>query len=290
VINTYLWLTKVPKILIRMKVCYSLAILGVLRTTALGAAIIRPSSTFYTRESLPTGPFSTVLLPTGALPTDTFAPVRRQEHNNPNPAATSPFPFAPGDPSSTPGANGGSLGGGPFIAYSGPSSSFPPISQWVSFETLWSRSAPEMQAAGNSDSENSLIKSAILTVSTSCGVDSRAILATIMQESGGNVRVTSTHNGVGNPGLMQSHAGMNFNPADPEGSILQMVRDGAEGTSSGDGLKQTLAAQNGDYYEAFRKYNSGSVNRAELNDGMGATALYVQQMANRLMGAVSFTG
>lgn len=84
---------------------------------------------------------------------------------------------------------------------------------------------------------------------------------------------------------MQSHNGVEFNPNDPAGSILQMIRDGTEGTKDGPGLKQ-LHAQYGDYYSAFRAYNSGSVNANDLNDPVGATNTYVQSAANRLMGHV----
>lgn len=56
-----------------------------------------------------------------------------------------------------------------------------------------------------------------------------------MQESGGKVRVGITNDGVSNPGIMLSHACVAFDPMDPQGSILQMVRDGTEGTASGDG-------------------------------------------------------
>lgn len=84
---------------------------------------------------------------------------------------------------------------------------------------------------------------------------------------------------------MQSHNGAEFNPKDPAGSILQMIRDGTEGTKDGDGLKQ-LKAKYGNYYEAFRGYNSGSVNKKDLNDPMGATASYVKDAANRLMGHI----
>jgi hypothetical protein len=84
---------------------------------------------------------------------------------------------------------------------------------------------------------------------------------------------------------MQSHNGVEFNPKDPAGSILQMIRDGTEGTKDGDGLKQ-LHKKYGNYYEAFRGYNSGSVNKADLNDPVGATASYVRDAANRLMGHV----
>ena len=83
---------------------------------------------------------------------------------------------------------------------------------------------------------------------------------------------------------MQSHNGVEFNPNDEQGSILQMIRDGTEGTPFGDGLKQTLAKQ-GNYYAAFREYNSGSVDPNNLSNGLGATNSYVSDMANRLMGA-----
>jgi hypothetical protein len=62
-----------------------------------------------------------------------------------------------------------------------------------------------------------------------------------------------------------------------------MVRDGTEGTREGDGLKQCYARY-GNYYSAFRAYNSGSINAGDLNDPVGATASYVRDVANRLMG------
>ena len=180
--------------------------------------------------------------------------------------------------------NGGGPGGpsSGYVPYSGPASNFPNPSSWASFETLWSQNSTLM-ALNDSPSEVGFIKAAIEKVAPESGIDARVILCIIMQESGGNVRVGTTNNGVGNPGIMQSHAGVAFNPSDPRGSILQMVRDGTEGTSSGDGLKQ-LYARYHNYYEAFRGYNSGSVNKNNLNDPVGATGTYVQSVANRLMG------
>jgi hypothetical protein len=40
-------------------------------------------------------------------------------------------------------------------------------------------------------------------------------------------------------------------------------------------------------YPALREYNSGSVNASNLSDGMGATASYVSDIANRLTGWVN---
>ena len=180
------------------------------------------------------------------------------------------------------GASGGSTVGGGYVSYSGPASNFPDPSTWASYEQLWSQNS-SLMALNDSPSEVGFIKAAIEQVAPESGIDARAILCVIMQESGGNVRVGTTNNGVGNPGIMQSHAGVAFNPSDPQGSILQMVRDGTEGTSSGDGLKQ-LYARYHNYYEAFRGYNSGSVDQNDLNDPVGATGTYVQSVANRLMG------
>ena len=180
------------------------------------------------------------------------------------------------------GSSSGSSVGGGYVAYSGPASNFPNPDTWASYDILWSQNSTLM-ALNDSPSEVDFIKAAIEQVAPESGIDARAILCIIMQESGGNVRVGTTNNGVGNPGIMQSHAGVAFNPSDPQGSILQMVRDGTEGTSSGDGLKQ-LYARYQNYYEAFRGYNSGSVDQNDLNDPVGATGTYVQSVANRLMG------
>ncbi|KAL8837554.1 MAG: hypothetical protein Q9176_005610 [Flavoplaca citrina] len=199
-----------------------------------------------------------------------------------NNGSDKPSPPPSGGNGSIVGATGGSNGGGDFIPYSGPASAYPDPSQWASYTFLWAQNS-RLMLLNSSPHEVFLIHRSIETVSASSGIDVRCILIIIVQESGGNVRVNSTNNGVHNPGLMQSHNGVGFNAADPEGSILQMVRDGTEGTVHGDGLMQLLERY-GNYYEAFRGYNSGSVNKSDLNDPVGATGNYVQKAANRLMG------
>ena len=184
---------------------------------------------------------------------------------------------------SIPGYQGGSGGGGGYEQYSGPASSFPDRGSWASYDFLW-QSNERLMKFHDSDEEIGFVRTAIMTVATEAGVDIRAILCIVVQESGGNVRITSTNNGINNPGLMQSHNGVSFDPNDPQGSILQMVRDGTTGTGSGDGLKQCIDKSGGSYYEAFRMYNSGSVNHDDMNDPVGATASYVRDAANRLMG------
>lgn len=140
------------------------------------------------------------------------------------------------------------------------------------------------------------IKSSILNISSVYAVDARFILAIIMQESSGCVRVITTSWSVTNPGLMQSHAGSgtcNLNnvvqdPC-PASEIYQMIVDGTAGTSSGDGLVQCLQETGvGDvsmYYRAARIYNGGygSYNPDDLGTGC-CTLCYASDVANRLLG------
>lgn len=116
----------------------------------------------------------------------------------------------------------------------------------------------------DSDTEIALIKSSIETVACEPGVDVRIILCIIIQESGGNIRSLKTDNGVRNPGIVQTHNGVVFEPGEPAGSILQIVRDGTTGTKDGDGLKQCFVHQ-GNWYAAFREYKirSGQSGRYE---------------------------
>lgn len=179
---------------------------------------------------------------------------------------------------------------------------WPSQDAWGSWDELWSvNSALMKQTCGwnnygveNSDEEIANINNAISQVSGETGVDKRFILAVVMQESKGCVRATTSYNGVVNPGLMQSHngsgtcAGVSPCPAE---MILQMIRDGTAGTQHGDGLKQThekTVALLGDnsraWYAAARMYNSGSVDYSNLNNGLGSTACYAQDIANRLTG------
>ncbi len=189
---------------------------------------------------------------------------------------------SPPPPDTIPGSTGGTNGGGGYVEYSGSASHFPNPSEWQKYSLLW-KSNSLLMKFNDSDSEIALIKSSIETVARGSGVDVRVILCIIIQESGGNVRVPVTDNGVRNPGIMQTHNGVEFNPSDPAGSILQMVRDGTTGTKDGDGLKQCFQHQ-GNWYAAFREYNSGQVNQGEMNDPQGATPGYVRDTANRLMG------
>jgi LysM repeat protein len=210
------------------------------------------------------------------------------EAANPN---TDPNDLQIGATLNLPSGNGTGNGiGGGYVAYSGPASNFPDPSTWVSFDALWQYNMGLMANNGDDSYQIELVKQSILTAASESGVDPRCILCIIMQESGGWVLVPATNNGVRNPGIMQSHDGVAFDPSDQKGSILQMVRDGTEGTYNdssdpGPGLQQLLH-QYQNYYKSFRAYNSGRVNENNLSDGLGSTDSYVADVANRLQGHV----
>ncbi|KAJ5533385.1 hypothetical protein N7494_009937 [Penicillium frequentans] len=181
---------------------------------------------------------------------------------------------------------------------------WPGIDQWLeSFGAMFENNKAIMSAScsqwglpNNSDDETNSIKDAILQVEQSSGVDARFILSIVMQESKGCVRVQTTDNGVINPGLMQSHDGSGSCNSDgniqnpcPRSEILQMIRDGVEGTPDGPGLKALIAQEGGStdadsFYKAARAYNSGAVaSSGNLGQGI-ATHCYASDIANRLMG------
>lgn len=81
----------------------------------------------------------------------------------------------------------------------------------------------------NSATETANIKSAIEKVAKESKVDHRFILAVVLQESKGCVRVPTTANSVSNPGLMQSFQGTGTcygKSTCPDSEIVQMIRDG----------------------------------------------------------------
>lgn len=146
----------------------------------------------------------------------------------------------------------------------------------------------------------------IKAVANDTNVDPRFILAIMMQESKGCVRVQTTYGSNSNPGLLQSHSGPNscvgIDPC-PASTIYGMIQDGVGGTPSGDGLAAIMdqlqagnatnelnfgndTSQTQMYYRAARMYNSGSISpTGDLGLGV-ATHCYASDIANRLLGWV----
>lgn len=162
-----------------------------------------------------------------------------------------------------------------------------------------------------SDSELKALRNAIQYVAYEARVDHRFILAIVMQESLGCVRVYTTNNGVVNRGMLQGHAGNStcnsgtlsspgkvLNPC-PDVQIYGMIQDGVGGTMAGDGLAAILntattkmraagvmidGGNARTHYIAARQYNSGSVNVSNLGYGFTAVNCYASDIANRLTG------
>ena len=225
-----------------------------------------------------------------------------QQPNSQHGSHPQPAPPPPPPPAEPPAGGGGHAQPASPQSYTGPSSSFPPSSKWVQFEDMWQINEPtitQKQASGqtNTPQQVQFIKQAILQVAKESGVDERVILGVMMQESNGDVHAgsTSSADGVGNPGLMQSHQGVSFKEQDQQGSILQMIRDGVTGTKAGDGIKQCIEHQGGDVFAGVREYNSGSnaVHKENLSDvtangsGHFGVTSYASDIANRLMGVPS---
>ncbi|KAF2170466.1 hypothetical protein M409DRAFT_19287 [Zasmidium cellare ATCC 36951] len=181
--------------------------------------------------------------------------------------------------------------------YQGTASNFPNHTLWISFEDMWNNNVNNIQqscgwlkyGADDSDKEIQDIYNAIQDRANASLVDHRLILALVLQESHGCVRVphTTSYGGVKNTGLMQAHDGHEYNSRHMDKSIRYMVQDGTQGTKKGDGLVQVLNMY-GNPYSAARAYNSGLIPKSgDLSESGGATACYVSDVANRLTGWVN---
>ena len=165
------------------------------------------------------------------------------------------------------------------------------------------QSCTQFGFANNSPTEITSIYNAIQSVAAGTHVDQRFILAVILQESGGCVRVPTTFGSVPNPGLMQDHDGdatcwsssagkVVVQDPCPASTIIQMIQEGTGGTASGDGLAQCLneagSTDVSAFYKAARIYNSGSIAPSgDLGQGV-ATHCYASDIANRLTGWVQY--
>lgn len=185
------------------------------------------------------------------------------------------------------------------------SQGWPSTQKWIAdFEDMWesnqevmkSSCTPQGWGEDNSEAEIKDIKTAIGEVSKESGLDARYILAIVMQESNGCVRVKTTDNGVINPGLMQSHNGKSScndasgtNPISPcpYEQIHGMISDGTTGPGGLHACFEEYKAGDDSttYYKAARCYNSGKVAASgNLGDGITSTACYVTDVVNRLVG------
>jgi len=229
------------------------------------------------------------------------ATTQSTSYSAPSPSEDAQSP--PDDSSSSGTGNFGTT----YETYSGDGSTsagWPSENEWASFDVMWNANVKLMKEGcrnafdqdDNSDDEIADIKSAIEDESAESGLPKQYILAVMMQESVGCVRAPTTAVTHSNPGLFQSHDGKGscntgpdgvLNPC-PSSMIRQMVKDGVQGTDAvdGDGLVDLVAECHGEgaqkYYEAARKYNSGSSDSSNLDIAFTATPCYCTDIANRL--------
>jgi len=155
-------------------------------------------------------------------------------------------------------------------------------SAWTRFDVNFTNNIDKM--ANMSPSDIDLLRNAITSAEVEqTGVDLRFIIAIIMQESHGDIRVASTPGGDGNNdnGPMQAEESASANGM---GDVSQELVTSMilAGTNH---FLGNLQQRGGNVFEAFRLYNSGFVNSDDLNDGgKDATDNYVNDVANRLHG------
>lgn len=163
----------------------------------------------------------------------------------------------------------------------------------------------------NSPQETDQIFTSIERVSRATYLDRRFILAILLQETKGCVRVHTTYSADGGPnlGLMQSHNGVSTCNSGtwgapkgllvpcPGDEILGMIYEGVVGVSDSPEdvslLKMIMRSGMGtvaDLYRAARMYNSGpGASLWTLEDGGEGTWSYASDVANRLTGWVGRT-
>ncbi|KAL8780152.1 MAG: hypothetical protein Q9213_006607 [Squamulea squamosa] len=185
---------------------------------------------------------------------------------------------------------------------------WPHKADWVSYSEMFTTNIPLIigscklySVTPDSLPEIVSIHHATLTISVATNTDPRFILAVILQESSGCVRVPTSFYSLRNPGLMQSHNGPATCNEDaspiypcPYERIEEMIREGTAGTFEGKGMGLVVALRNatvdgkvddvGRYYRAARIYNSGEIDASgDLGKGV-ATHCYASDIANRLRG------
>lgn len=188
-------------------------------------------------------------------------------------------------------------------------SNWPAKSQWVSFNAMWNHAQPGLGqncvggVQGNSEQEGRDLRDSILSVSADFLIDPRFVLAVVLQESNGCVRVvvTTSSNDIHNPGVMQTfngvgscNNGVEVSPC-PQSEIHQMIWDGVHGGGNNlvtalnlagfiQGLGPAEEAQA--FYRAARMYNSGFFSFTQGSDLAqgGSSECYSSDIGNRLTG------
>ncbi|PNP55749.1 hypothetical protein THARTR1_03969 [Trichoderma harzianum] len=217
-------------------------------------------------------------------------------------------------------ANGG-LGCRAYYGDGSTNDGWPSISQWVSFNYIWQvnynsiqNSCSQYGVPNLSNDEMNDLENAINDIANQFNIDHRFILAEILTESSGCVRVPTTGGpatGIWNPGLLQDFDGYytcNCNTYNgvyneygetcgvvdpcPADTITNMIREGAVGTDNGVGLSFLINAAEAQgahdaqvFYVASEWYNQGEYS-PNVGGSLNANC-YAQKVAQWLTGCTN---
>ncbi|KAL8847866.1 MAG: hypothetical protein Q9221_007117 [Calogaya cf. arnoldii] len=260
-------------------------------------SVVPPSASISSKASISTAIRSKPPLPTTTQSQSASSTSTQSEVPSPIPDPTKDIPHSPGIDEYHLYTGNGSIAAG-----------WPHKSDWVSFSEMFTTNIPLIihsctlfHVPPNTLPEILSIHTAILAISAATNTDPRFILAIILQESNGCVRVPTSFYSLRNPGLMQSHNGPATCNEDaspiypcPYSLIEEMIREGTAGTFEGRGMGLVMALREatnngevndvGRFYRAARIYNSGSLDASgDLGKGV-ATHCYASDVANRLRG------
>ncbi|KAI4194160.1 MAG: hypothetical protein LQ350_007927 [Teloschistes chrysophthalmus] len=265
----------------------------------------KPTTSTLPPTPKPKSTTSTLPLPPKPEPPTSSSPKTAIPPTFPLPTPTPPIPDWTADVPHSPGKD-------EYHHYTGNGSVFagwPKKADWMSYEDMFTKNLALIKNSCtiyhvplNTPLETQAIHNATLLIAIETNLDPRFILAVILQESSGCVRVPTSYYAVRNPGLMQDHDGpatCNEDAAPvypcPYTAIEEMIREGSAGTTDAMGTPQmglveawreAVGRLDGAsrWYRASRIYNSGSVD-ASGDLGLGvATHCYASDVANRLTG------
>lgn len=161
------------------------------------------------------------------------------------------------------------------------------MSSWLHSDCIWENH--KWKTGSGSLDIVSKLKEPVYRAGVETNIDPALIMSIIFQESHGvlNVHRTIAPDGSSSNGVMQSDGCPSMEGRDlakiSEEDVYAMVRCGAERFSGN--MNDPVKNPTRDPWVALRLYNSGSVALSgNLNDGNGATAYYVNEIANRLRG------
>ncbi|KAE9964282.1 hypothetical protein BLS_008497 [Venturia inaequalis] len=163
-----------------------------------------------------------------------------------------------------------------------------PPTNWPSFDCLFEMNRASINAKNPNPAEADQVKAAILYAHSQTAVDARVILAVLMQESHGELRVgltiqpddhVSTNNGMMQCWGCKGAANVPTGQGVEQALVNEMVLGGATH------LKNNLEQNGWDTFKGLRAYNSGRIDW-DLNNPIAATRDYVWDCANRLVGWV----